>query len=332
MQTRYLNVKKAEEFDIFTPIHAQIQQVEARMREMSAAAHPALASALHYLLQSGGKRARPAVTLLTGDALHAPLEGLINLAGAVELLHTATLVHDDIIDGALLRRGVSTLNASWSPGATILTGDFIFARAAQLAAATGSVRVMSLFAECLMTICNGELTQLFEGRGGERERQAYYDRIFAKTASLFALASEAAAVLATHEEQIIAEMRRFGQKLGMAFQIVDDILDFVGEESAVGKPLGSDLQQGLVTLPTLYFLERYPEDGRVAAVLNGHKRDPERMSQALTAIRESDAIQLALAEARDFAAEAKRALRVLSSSGERAALAALADYVVNRDL
>ena len=332
MQTAQLDVKKADAIDIFEPIQAQLQQVEARMREMTVIAHPALVSALQYLLQSGGKRARPAVTLLTGDAMKAPEAALIDLAGAVELLHTASLVHDDIIDGALLRRGVSTLNATWSPGATILTGDFIFARAAQLAAATGSVRVMSLFAQCLMTICNGELNQLFEGRSGERERQAYYDRIYAKTASLFSLAGEAAAVLATDDEGVIAEMRRFGEKLGMAFQIVDDILDFVGKETAVGKPLGSDLRQGLVTLPTLYFLEQYPEDDRVVSVLNGHKRDPERLAQALAAVRESEAISLALAEARDFVNEARRSLRIMPASSQRDALESLAEYIVARDL
>jgi len=319
-------------FSLFNDIQPELDNVELRMRQMTVQPHPALKEAVQYLLDSGGKRVRPAVTLNAGIGLGASRDKLVNLAAATEMLHTATLVHDDIIDGSLLRRGVQTLNATWSPGATILTGDFIFARAAQLAAATGSVRVMSIFAETLMVICNGELYQLFEGRTGKRERDAYYDRIYAKTASLFALASEAAAVLAASDQRVINQMRLFGEKLGMAFQIVDDVLDFVGQESNVGKPLGSDLRQGLVTLPTLYFLERYPNDGRLLAVLNGHKHDKNRMEQAISAIRDSEAIELALQEARQFVDEARQALLIMPASAERDSLAALADYVVDRSL
>lgn len=311
-------------------IAAELNEVESRMRHVSLAAHPTLLAALQHILASGGKRVRPAVTLLVGRALSGPSDQLSNLAAAVEMLHTASLVHDDIIDGSLMRRGAATLNATWSPGATILTGDFIFARAAQLAAATDSVRVMSLFAETLMVICNGELRQLFEGRAGERVRQAYYDRIYAKTGSLFALATEAAAVLSTTDETLIAQMRDLGKHLGMAFQMVDDILDFAGEESAVGKPLGSDLRQGLVTIPTLYFLEKYPGDGRVLDVLDGHRRDPERLERAIQAIRNSEAIDLSLTEARAFVDRARAALEHLPAGQPRQALAELAGYLVER--
>jgi geranylgeranyl pyrophosphate synthase len=264
--------------------------------------------------------------------LGADSDLLINLAAAVEMLHTATLVHDDIIDGSLMRRGVSTLNASWSPGATILTGDFIFARAAQLAAATKNVRVISIFSETLMTICNGELHQLFDGRAGQREREAYYARIEAKTASLFALASQAAAVLARIDESLIQSMRRFGQKLGMAFQIVDDVLDFTGQEDYVGKPLGSDLRQGLVTLPTIYFLESHSADERVLAVLNGSRHRQMFIEEAIEAIRESSAIPKSMDEARRFVNEAKIALEDFPASDERDRLTSLADYVVDRDV
>ncbi len=320
--------------DVLLPDSLQplMAEVERRMRTVTVEAHPSLVAALEHLLQSGGKRVRPSVSLLVGQGLDADEQLLLNLAAAVEMLHTATLVHDDIIDGALLRRGVSTLNATWSPGATILTGDFIFARAAQLASATHSVRVMSLFAECLMIVCNGELHQLFEGRSGQREREAYFKRIYAKTASLFALASEAAAVLATDDETTIDSLRRFGENLGMAFQIVDDVLDFAGDEAAVGKPLGSDLRQGLVTLPTLYYLERHPDDERLLLVLNGHKRDSERMNQAIDAVRGSEAISLSMAEARVYADEARRALAVMPASAARDQLAALADFVVRRQV
>ena len=317
---------------LFETIQAELHQVEGRMRQMTVQAHQLLVEAVLHVLDSGGKRIRPALALLAGKALSADSDKLINLASAVEMLHTATLVHDDIIDGALLRRGSQTLNATWSPGATILTGDFIFARAAQLAAATQNVRVISLFSETLMVICNGELNQLFDGRAGERERNAYYARIYAKTGSLFALATASAALLATPNEEMIEAMRQFGSKLGMAFQVVDDVLDFVGQEDAVGKPLGSDLRQGLVTLPTIYFLENHPQSALVEGILNGHWTNKQMMMEAIEAIRASDAIGLALAEAQGFANEAKEALRMLPASAGKQKLTQLADYIVARTI
>ncbi|MBE0411422.1 MAG: polyprenyl synthetase family protein, partial [Anaerolineales bacterium] len=196
--------------------------------------HPDLSAALDHLLSSGGKRIRPTIALLTGGMLGAEPEKLITLASAIELLHTATLVHDDLIDGALLRRGIPTLNAKWSPAATILTGDFIFARAAKLAAETNSVEVMHLFADTLSIIVNGEITQLL-ANNSPINRQTYFERIHAKTASMFELATTAAAILSQTEKEIIKCLNVFGYEIGMAFQIVDDILDFTGTEKELGK-------------------------------------------------------------------------------------------------
>ena len=151
--------------NFLTPIQAQLLEVEQLMRSQADAHHTDLAAALHRLLDAGGKRIRPALALLTGGMLHADRNRLVILAAAIELLHTATLVHDDLIDGAFLRRGNATLNSQWSPAATVLTGDFIFAQAARLAAETDSVTVMRLFADTLATIVNGEITQMFSGHG-----------------------------------------------------------------------------------------------------------------------------------------------------------------------
>ncbi len=164
------------------------------MRRQANGYHPDLEAALMHLLSSGGKRVRPAITLLIGEILDADRERLITLAAAIELLHTATLVHDDLIDGAILRRGIATLNAQWSPAATVLTGDFIFAQAAGLAAETYSVPVIKLFAETLSTIVAGEITQLFAGRRLLNQSE-YKQRIYSKTASLFVLAAVSPALL-----------------------------------------------------------------------------------------------------------------------------------------
>jgi geranylgeranyl pyrophosphate synthase len=263
--------------------------------------------------------------------LGAPEEKLITLGASVELLHTATLVHDDLIDGALLRRGMPTLNARWSPAATVLTGDFLFARAAKLAAETDHLPLMKLFAETLATIVNGELTQMFSARG-VIERENYYQRIFAKTASLFEMASLAAAMVATEDEEMRASMKVFGYEVGMAFQIVDDILDFTGEESAVGKPIGSDLLNGLVTLPAIYYAEAHPDNEDVRALPEGGWKDTERVQRLVDNIRRSQAIQQSMEEARRAIRRALKALNDAPLSPEREALEDLAKFIVDRKI
>jgi len=233
------------------PIQERLLEVDAVMLAQADQHHPDLGAAMEHLLYSGGKRIRPAVALLTGSMLGGDQKRLITLGASIELLHTATLVHDDLIDGSLLRRGITTLNAQWSPAATVLTGDFIFARAAKLAAETDSVPVMRLFAETLATIVNGEITQMFTSKG-LASKEDYLQRIHAKTASMFELSTAAAALLSPVDEFLVEEVRLFGYDIGMAFQIVDDVLDFTGEQTTVGKPVGSDLRQGLITLPALY--------------------------------------------------------------------------------
>jgi geranylgeranyl pyrophosphate synthase len=318
--------------DIFMPIQADLQAVEARMREAALTnQNPALTSALEHLLDSGGKRVRPAVALFSSRLFNADPAAAVSLAAAIEMLHTATLVHDDLIDGSLLRRGLPTLNAQWTPGATVLTGDFLFARAAELAAQTGSVRVMGVFARTLMTIVNGEINQMFVGRG-QASRDEYLQRIYAKTASLFAVAAEAAAILSEADEHAVAAMRRYGREVGIAFQIMDDILDFTGDQARLGKPVGSDLRQGLFTLPVLCYLEHYPDDRDVGALLNGRSGDPDRIDRIVRAVRASGAINQALAEARGYVDRAVESLSMAPDNEHRQSLSDLAAYFVSRNV
>jgi geranylgeranyl pyrophosphate synthase len=313
----------------FTPVQDLIQRVEDRMLDQAQGRHPELATALEHLLRSGGKRVRTAMTLLTGGMLGADTDRLINLAAAVELLHTATLVHDDLIDGSLLRRGIPTINSQWSPAATVLTGDYIFSRAARLAAETDSVDVMRLFADTLAKIVDGEITQLFDKRMlGNRE--AYYRRIHAKTASMFELATGAAALLSPVNDEFGERLCRYGYDIGMAFQIVDDVLDFTGEQATVGKPVASDLRQGLVTLPTLCYMEVNPEDPDLKAILNGHHANEERLLRLVASIRGSGAIRNALDEAGRFIQSGIEQLSALPDNEERQALEDLSLYIVNR--
>lgn len=311
------------------PIQEDIQEVEARMLLQSNGHHPELGVALKHLLFSGGKRMRPAVALLTGGMLGAEKDRLITLGAAIEMLHTATLVHDDLIDGALLRRGIATLNSQWSPAATVLTGDFIFARAAKLAAETDSIPVMHLFSETLATIVNGELTQMFSS-SEIANLDNYYQRIYAKTASLFEVTTTSAAILSQVSDDVVEENRCFGFEIGMAFQIVDDVLDFTGKQATVGKPVASDLRQGLITLPAIYYLEMHPDDPEIASLINGHFYSDERMDKLVQSIRRSGAIEESLRKARQHVDAALKILSLQPLCLERDALEDLALYIVNR--
>jgi geranylgeranyl pyrophosphate synthase len=288
-----------------------------------------LNSVIDYLVSSGGKRVRPALALLVSRIFPTEQERIANLAAAIEMLHTATLVHDDLIDGALLRRGNPTLNATWTPSATVLTGDYLFARAADLAAQTNNVRVMRLFAQTLTVICNGEINQMFDKHAG-LSREKYYERIYAKTAALFAVSTEAAGVLGDATEPVIKALRDFGECLGMAFQIVDDVLDFVGDADFMGKPAGSDLRAGLVTSPTLWFLEQDNGHDVIRAVLNNGRKDDASIRAAVHSIRESGAIEASLDEAQQFILRSQEALKILPPSEYQEALWELSDFVVKR--
>jgi geranylgeranyl pyrophosphate synthase len=312
-----------------SPVQEEIKLVEERMRTQADNTHSDLRAALEHLLAAGGKRIRPTISLLVGNMLGAPLDKLITLGAAVELLHTATLVHDDLIDGSLLRRGMATLNARWSPPATVLTGDFLFARAAITAAETDHLPLMKLFSETLATIVNGELTQMFTSRG-LISRDNYYKRIYAKTASLFEMTSRAAAMVSPVDETVTESMRDFGYQIGMAFQIVDDILDFNGEQAAVGKPLGSDLHNGLVTLPAIYYAEANPNDPDILSLPNGGWTNTENMTRLVANIRASDSSKQAMREAEQHVERALARLSAMEPCAEREALENLARYIVDR--
>jgi geranylgeranyl pyrophosphate synthase len=317
--------------NFLSPVQDLMPQVESRMYSLADAYHPELGAAIKHLLSSGGKRVRPATALLVGGMLGADQEQLITLASAIELLHTATLVHDDLIDGALLRRGIATINAQWTPAATVLTGDFIFAIAARQAAETNSVAVMRLFAETLAIIVNGEINQLFTSHG-LASRDNYYKRIFAKTASMFELATGAAALLSSVDDTMLEQSRSFGYEIGMAFQIVDDVLDFTGEQTTVGKPVASDLRQGLITLPALYYYEDNPDDPDMASILKGNYLNSHVLDRLVEEIRRSGAVDHALEEANQYTDRGLEILSRMPPGPEHDALVDLTCYVINRSM
>ncbi len=291
--------------------------------------HRAISGAVDHLITGGGKRLRPVIVLLSAHLCDAPLDQAVLAAAATEMLHTATLVHDDLIDGSLIRRGVETLNANWTPAATILTGDYVFARAAYLVTRTGSLRLTQRFTETLMVICNGEIRQVFDGSPSQSTLESYRDRIYAKTASLIALSAEAGPILGGAQQGEEQALRRYGEQIGLAFQIMDDVLDFIANEDTLGKPVGSDLRQGLATLPVLLYLDTDSRSTAVGRVLSGD-RSEQLVHEAVQAVIASPAIDEAMAIATRHAQSAKAALEGFESSAYRTALLDLADFTVNR--
>ncbi len=310
-------------------VHLQMAAVEARLRQLPDIEPQALREAVQHIVASGGKRIRPVISLLIAGMLGQPDNPrAVDLAGAVEMLHTATLVHDDLIDGSLVRRGSATLNAVWTPAATVLTGDYLFSVAAGLASRTNSVRVMSIFSETLGVIVAGELQQQFTDFALRATRDDYYRRIYSKTASMFVLAATAAGVICDASDVEFAALHDYGRDLGIAFQVMDDVLDFTGEQASVGKPVGSDLRRGLITLPVISYIERHGSTGLECA-LRG-ECDSQTYDRIIAQIRESDAIGAALQEADGIAQNARHALASLPENPYRAALLELVDYTLQR--
>lgn len=284
-------------------------------------------SALH-LFQAGGKRIRATICLLSAGIFNADLEKSFSLAAGVEMLHTATLVHDDIIDGSKLRRGKPTLNASQDVKLSLLIGDYFFARAANLVAETDNLDIMTQFSDTLMTILNGEVDQQFSR--WQVDRQGYFDRIYAKTGAMFVLASKSAATLAEADKDGLLAMEMYGYHTGIAFQIADDVLDFTSNQNLLGKPVGSDLREGIFTLPVLLYAEQFPNDPDLNLLLEIRDADQLAIDRLITSIKASGAMEDALEEARMMVSHGQRALEGIPHSPYVEALSSIGKSAVDR--
>jgi len=314
---------------IYEPIQEDLVKVEDRLRSVCEVDFPWLSKLLEYSLKNGGKRIRPALVLLAGKFYNYDLSYLLPMATAIEILHTATLVHDDAIDNSLVRRGRPTINKVWGEDKAILLGDYLLAKSEELVADTQNLRVIKLFAQTIMTISSGELNQAFSAFNLEQTRQQYLQRISSKTACLISLATESGAILSQAPEKSVEALKGYGYNLGIAFQIVDDTLDFIGTEEEMGKPVGSDLAQGTLTLPAILLLERYPEDNPVRRLFQNEDRQ-RNIELAMELVRNSSITQECYAVASDYCARACHNLSLLPDNASRRSLIKLADYVVKR--
>lgn len=314
---------------IYQPIQEDLAKLNDSLRAIAKVDFPWLSEQLSHVVRSGGKGIRPALTLLTGKFYHYNLKYLLPMAACVELMHTATLVHDDAIDKSVVRRGRPTIYQEWGEEPAVLLGDYLFAKAGEFVSDTQSPRAIKLFSQTLATISSGELSQFFGAFKLEQTRQHYLQRIASKTASLFSLATESGAILSEAPEKSVAALQAYGYNLGIAFQIVDDILDFTSTEDELGKPVGSDLTQGTLTLPAMLLLERYPEDNPVKSLFE-NKDKQENVELAIELIRNSSIVDECYAVAAEYCAKACQNLRLLPENASRQALTDLADYVMDR--
>jgi octaprenyl-diphosphate synthase len=318
---------------IYAPVQKDLNKVESQLKAVSQVDFPRLAELLSYTL-SGGKGIRPVLTLLCGKLYHYDLERLLSMATSVELLHTATLVHDDAIDKSPVRRGRATINKLWGEERAVLLGDYLFAKAGEFAAMTGNLRVVRLFAQTLQIISRGELAQTFDAFNLEQTRDHYMERISGKTAALFSLATESGAVLGQAPEESVTILREYGFNLGIAFQIVDDLLDFTGTEEEMGKPIGSDLAQGTLTLPAMLLIEHHPQNNPVVELFKNRDmaeaEKQKRIQKAIELVRGSEITKKCLEAASDYCVKACSRLELLPDNPSRQALKDLADLVISR--
>jgi geranylgeranyl pyrophosphate synthase len=315
-----------ETASIYGPVADDISVVRDRLRALADGHHPLLVEALTYVFESVGKHIRPALCLLSGKLGEYDLDALVTLAASVEAVHTATLVHDDTVDQALRRRDLRTVNSVWGHKIAILLGDFLFAQSAQLATQLNRIPIMTLLSETVMAMSSGELQQFAAAQSREVSEANYLERIGGKTASLFAMCCQGGAIVSGQREHEVAALRTYGTNLGMAFQIADDVLDVVGEEVVLGKPAGSDLVQGNVTLPVILYSQTVPADSwfwRRLELGNG-------LEDVVEAVRSSDAPRRALDRAESYAAVARDALQVFPAGESRDALEELTEYVIRR--
>ncbi len=285
-----------------------------------------------HLVSAGGKRVRPMLTLIAADLCGYEGKRHHGLAAAVEFIHTATLLHDDVVDQSDLRRGNATANAVWGNKPSVLVGDFLFARAFQLMVDDGSLQVLKILSDASAVIAEGEVAQLITANDTETTEAAYMEVIAAKTATLFAAAAELGAVVADRPRTDADSLRSYGENLGIVFQLVDDVLDYNARESDLGKNVGDDFKDGKITLPVVLAFERGDADERTfwQRTLEEGEQTPEDFKTAIQLMERHGTLKDSMTRASNYADKAKTALTNFQDSPARSAMLDLVDFCIER--
>lgn len=291
---------------------------------------PLIQQVVEYVLSCGGKRVRPLILLLSARAINERAEKHIDLAAAVELIHTATLLHDDVVDASTLRRGQKTANTIWGGDASVLIGDFLYSRAFQIVVDQRHQEIMEVFAKSTHYIAEGEIMQMVNCKNPDTTQEYYFDIIRRKTAKLFEVSSQFGAMITTSNAPEIAAMRDYGMNLGMAYQLIDDALDYAQSPEQTGKNIGQDLSEGKTTLPLIHAMRK--STGADLKLLRSaiQTGSSEQLLDICGIIASTDAIQYTSDIAKQHAEDANAALKNIPASPYKQALEELSGFVVER--
>ena len=318
---------------LFTNIKADLEQVDSTFEERATSGLDILNSASMHALGSPGKRLRTALTLLSGKMKTYRFDKLLPLSVAFEMVHLATLIHDDIVDNAKTRRGNPTVNALWGDNIAILLGDYYFAKTAGLIADINDNRIDHLFSDTVATVCEGTIMEMMTAGRIDLTIESYYEKINHKTACLIAACCRGGAIVSHASDEEIELLYEYGLNLGIAFQIIDDILDYTEDQATIGKPAGNDLRQGMVTLPLIYALQEQPRNGHYQVVhrlLNGTTQREEEFLSVINWVNGGRGVERSRVDAFAYAHKARAALHQFPASQDREVLDQLIDFVVSR--
>lgn len=321
---------RVKTLSLFAEIGAELTEVERALEAAVDSGDQLLTEVTTHLLKGGGKRIRPALVLLSSRFPEADFSRVLPAAVAAELIHMATLVHDDIIDEADLRRGRPTVNSKWSSHVAVLAGDFFFAKAFMLLADTGDNRLVRLMSNLVYEMSRGELIQSASYFDVEQTEADYYERVKRKTAFFLADSCRAGALAGRATEAEAEALYQYGLKIGISFQIIDDLLDFKGSAEQVGKPVGGDLQAGILTLPVLHALAHAPQGAELRRLIEGRQIGPAEVQQVTEWCEAAGSFAYARSAAERYLAEALDHLQEIERLRSRETLAAVAHFVIDR--
>lgn len=319
---------------LFAGIQADLDLVDVTFQERAASGLDILNSASMHALGSPGKRLRTAITLLSGKLSTYRFDKLLPLSVAFEMVHLATLIHDDIVDEASTRRGKPTVNAVWGDKIAILLGDYYFAKTAGLIADINDNRIDHLFSDTVAIVCEGTIMEMMTAGRVDLSIESYYEKIKHKTACLIAACSKGGAIVSQASDEAISRLHDYGMHLGIAFQIIDDILDYTKDQATIGKPAGNDLRQGMVTLPLIYALQDQSQNGyhqQVQSLLSEPVRDDAAIKDIVDWVTHGYGVKQAFQDAELYAQKARAALHYFPASPDRDVLDELIDFVVERN-
>ena len=319
--------------EVFDLVRADLQKVEEEFCQQSISSVQPITEIGQYLRGGGGKRLRPTLVLLSSKLCGFEGEAAIRLGTVVELIHTATLVHDDVIDEADTRRGRPSTNSRWGNHLSVLAGDWLYMQAFNIALQERNFKILDLFIALTQAMIEGELLQLTWQRRADVLEDVYFELTYRKTAYLFSVCLRLGAVLAERSAEEENQLGAYGLNLGLSFQLIDDVLDFTSSEKILGKPTGNDLREGRVTLPLIYLLQRCTQDEaqKVRSVLAEGGFNPLRFSEVLELIDRYDTLRTAREKAQEFAQKAKCALETFPDNPYKDALRSLPDFMLDRE-